>query len=86
MRDTQREAETRAEGETGSVQGDLIPGPRDHALSQRQIDAQLLSHPGSPATIALFLSFPIQKTKLGWIIGNIGKMTTVTISIISAFL
>ena len=36
MRDTEREAETQAEGEAGSLQGaqmwDLIPGPRDHDL------------------------------------------------------
>ena len=40
MKDTQKEAETQAEGEAGSLQGtpmwDLIPGLRDHALSQRQ--------------------------------------------------
>ena len=39
--DTQREAETQAEGEAGSLQGNLmwnlIPGPRDHHLSQRQM-------------------------------------------------
>ena len=32
----EREAETQAEGEVGLLQGDSIPGPRDHALSQRQ--------------------------------------------------
>ena len=32
MRDTEREAETQAEGEAGSMQGAL----QDHALSQRQ--------------------------------------------------
>ena len=41
MRDTEREAETRAEGEAGSRQGarwgDSIPGPRGHTLSQRQM-------------------------------------------------
>ena len=41
MRDTDREAETQAEGEAGSLQGaqclpDSIPGPRDQHLSQRQ--------------------------------------------------
>ena len=40
MRDTERETETQAEGEAGSLQGapcvDSIPGPRDHALIQRQ--------------------------------------------------
>ena len=32
----------------GSPMRDLISGPWDHALSQRQIDAQPLSHPGAP--------------------------------------
>ena len=40
FRDTERKAETRAEGEEGFLQGaqrgTLIPGPQDHALSQRQ--------------------------------------------------
>ena len=39
-KDTDREAETQAEGETGSLQGspmwDLIPGVQDHDLSRRQ--------------------------------------------------
>ena len=51
MRDTHREAETQAEEEEGSLQGapmqDSIPGPQDHDLSQRQIDAQPLSYPGA---------------------------------------
>ena len=38
MRDTDREAETQAEGEAGSLRGspirDSIPGPWDHALSR----------------------------------------------------
>ena len=41
MRDTEKEAETQAKGEAGSLQGslmwDLIPGPWDHALSPRQM-------------------------------------------------
>ena len=39
MRDTEREAETQAEGEagsSGSPMRDSIPGPQDHALSQMQ--------------------------------------------------
>ena len=49
MRDTQREVETQAEVEAGSMQGnlmqDLILGPWDHALSQTHT-LNLLSHPG----------------------------------------
>ena len=40
MRDTERDVETQAEGEAGSMQGarrDSILGPRDHDLSQRQM-------------------------------------------------
>ena len=41
MRDTERKAETQAEREArspaGSPMWDLIPGPRDHYLSQRQM-------------------------------------------------
>ena len=49
MRDTQREAETQAEGEAGSLWGAQhgILGPRDHALSPNA-DAQLPSHPDAP--------------------------------------
>ena len=39
MRDTQRKAETQAEGQAGPLQEPdvgLDPGPRDHALSPRQ--------------------------------------------------
>ena len=32
----------------GSLMQDAIPGPGDHDLSQRQIDAQPLSHPSDP--------------------------------------
>ena len=35
MNDTEREAETQAEGEAGLMR-ELIPGLQDHALSQRQ--------------------------------------------------
>ena len=49
MTDTERGAETQAEGEAGSLQGNpmwnSISGPWDHDLSQR--DAQPLSHPGA---------------------------------------
>ena len=31
-----------------SLMQDLIPGPWDHNLSQRQTDAQPLRHPGAP--------------------------------------
>ena len=49
MRDTEREAETQAEGEAGSLQGaGCGTRPQDHALSQRQTDAQPLSYPGIP--------------------------------------
>ena len=41
MRNTERKAETQAEGEAGSPWGaqcgDSIPGPQDHTLSQRQM-------------------------------------------------
>ena len=37
MRDTQRKAETQAGSLQGSPMGDLIPGPQDHALSQREM-------------------------------------------------
>ena len=41
MRDTEREAETQAEGEKGSLQGARCgtqsQDPRDHAPSQRQM-------------------------------------------------
>ena len=47
-----REAETQAEGEAGSMQGARC-GPWDHALSQRQTDAQPLSHPGVPGCLLL---------------------------------
>ena len=40
MRDTQREAETQAEGEAGSLRGPdagLDPGTRGHVLGRRQV-------------------------------------------------
>ena len=51
MRDTEREAETQAEGEVGSLQGagcETRSWTRDHNLSQRQVGGQPLSHPGIP--------------------------------------
>ena len=53
MRDTERKAETQAEGEAGSPMWDLIPGPRDHALSQRQS----LKHRATQASLAV-ISIP----------------------------
>ena len=53
MRDTQREAETQAEGEAGSLQGspmwDSSRTPGSHR--EPKADAQLLSHPGVPALL-----------------------------------
>ena len=49
MRDTQREAETQAEGEAGSMQGARYVGldPRTPgSRPERKADAQPLSHPG----------------------------------------
>ena len=52
MTDTERDVETQAEGEAGSLQGSpmwyLILEPWDHALSRRQTDTQPLSHAGIP--------------------------------------
>ena len=50
MRDTQREAETQAEGEAGSIQGARC-GTRSQDLGSQpepKADAPLLSHPGVP--------------------------------------
>ena len=63
MRDTQREAETQAEGEAGSLQGanaDSIPdlGSRPDG---RQSKAQPLSHPGVPTVIILNVLFSWHK-------------------------
>ena len=50
MKDTQREAETQAEGEAGSSQGvrmwDSILGPG--SCPEPKADTQPLSHPGIP--------------------------------------
>ena len=53
MRDTQREAEGdmdrgRSRLPVGSLMRNTVPGPQDHALSQRQTDTQPMSHPGAP--------------------------------------
>ena len=56
MRDAEREAETQAEGEAGSLPGaqcgtrSRIPGSRPGP----KIDAQLLSHPGVPINYFCF--------------------------------
>ena len=58
MKDTEREAETRAEGEAGSMQG-ARRGTRSRILGPRpepKADAQPLSHPGAPP--AFFLMRP----------------------------
>ena len=50
MRDTEREAETQAEGEAGSLWGAWCgtqsQDPGSH--SEPKADVQLLSHPGTP--------------------------------------
>ena len=60
MRDTERDRDIgrgRSRLSVGILMWDSIPGPWDHDLSQRQIDAQLLSHPGAPIIVILnFLS------------------------------
>ena len=56
MRDTEKEAETLAEGEEGSLQGtwcgtrSWIPG----SCPEPKADAQLLSHPGVPKSCFFF--------------------------------
>ena len=53
MRDTEREAETQAEGEAGSLRGDpnvgLNPGTQG-LHPEPKANAQLLSHPSTPRT------------------------------------
>ena len=63
MRDTEREAETKAEGEAGSMQGagcgthPRTPGSQPDPevmsewLSEPKADTQPLSHPGTPKLI-----------------------------------
>ena len=63
MRDTQREAETQAEGEAGSMQGARC-GTRfqiPESPPEPKADAQPLSHPGIPKIN--FLGMP------GWLSG-----------------
>ena len=50
MRDTEREAETQAEGEAGSMQGARCgaQSPDPGSCPGLKADAQLLSHPGIP--------------------------------------
>ena len=68
MRDTQREAETQAEGEAGTLKGspmwDSIQDPE--SCPELKADAQLLSHPGVPpvegfkqGNVILFFKGPI---------------------------
>ena len=47
MRDTHTERKRNRLPE-GSLMWDLILGPQDHDLNERQTDAQPLSHPGVP--------------------------------------
>ena len=59
MRDTER---GRSRLPAKSLTQGWMPGPQDHNLSERQIDAQLLSHPGAPPKLILigpraFVSF-----------------------------
>ena len=56
MRDTEREAETQAEGKAGSTQGAQWgePDPRTPgSCPELKADSQLLSHPGVPSFIML---------------------------------
>ena len=49
MRHTERERQRHRQREKqASHRTDSIPGPWDHDLSQRQTEAQPLSHPGIP--------------------------------------
>ena len=58
MKDTHTErGRGRSRLHAGSPTWDSIPGPRDHALSQMQIDAQPLSHPVPPRFLVLFLLY-----------------------------
>ena len=52
MRDTEREAETQAEGEAGSMQG-VRYGTRSQNSGIPLADAQPLSHPGIPQALNL---------------------------------
>ena len=54
MRDTEREAETPAEGETGSMQGAQCGTPVTPGSHPRpKTDTQQLSHPGVPTQCLL---------------------------------
>ena len=71
---TEREAETQAEGEVGSLQGALLemdprtPGSRP----EQKADAQPQSHPGIPIN----MKFYVMLTFLFWQILGTYKMTT----------
>ena len=55
MTDTEREAETQAEGEAGSLRGAQCRIPDPGSLPELKADAQLLSHPGVPSPAVQFL-------------------------------
>ena len=60
MRDTERGQDTvrgRSRFPAETPMWDSIPGPRDHTLSQRQIDAQPLSHRGIPVILTPISTF-----------------------------
>ena len=61
MRDRERQRETQAEGEAGSMQGPnagLDPGsPGSHP--EPKADAQLLSHPGVPLLLLFLFTVPV---------------------------
>ena len=62
MRDTQREPETQAEGEAGSLQGAQC-GTRSQdprMTPWAKADIPLLSHPGAPRSLSSTPSLPLQ--------------------------
>ena len=54
MIDTEREAETQAEGKAGSLMQDLIPEPQDHALNQ----SRMLNHCVTQASQRFLIKTP----------------------------
>ena len=60
MRDTEREAETQAEGEAGSLWGARCGTRSQDPRSRPELkaDAQPLSHPGVPTSLLILMSFP----------------------------
>ena len=59
MRDTERERQRHRHREKRAScrETDVGLDPQDHNLSQRQTDAQPLSHPGVPLTTSFFNKF-----------------------------